>query len=317
MQEQQILEQLKRLEVKYEATGQDLNSYLEGLFEADFLNYWDYIHLDTLLTLQIKRTTLPDEEVFIIYHQVTELYFKLILLELEQLANATEVNPEFFRERIVRVNRYFETLIHSFKVMMNGMEPTQFMKFRMALLPASGFQSVQYRLIELACAPALQLVESESRSHANNLSLEEQLEKIYWRKGATVLATGKKTLTLERFEEKYNDRILRFAKKYEHINLGFKMSSLDWKSPELEPLKMQLRELDEQANIHWPLAHFHSAMRYLNKPPAVIAATGGTNWQRYLPPKFQKIIFFPFVWTDEEMDSWGRAGVEKNTVKPF
>jgi tryptophan 2,3-dioxygenase len=49
----------------------------------------------------------------------------------------------------------------------------------------------------------------------------------------------------------------------------------------------------------------------------VIAATGGTNWQRYLPPKFQKIIFFPFVWNEEEMDTWGRAGVEKNTVKPF
>jgi tryptophan 2,3-dioxygenase len=317
MNEKQVIDQLKRLEVKYEATGQDLNSYLEGLYETDYLNYWDYIHLDTLLSLQIKRTTLPDEEVFIIYHQVTELYFKLILLELEQLANANEIVPSLFQERLVRINRYFEILIQSFKVMMNGMEPKQFLKFRMALLPASGFQSVQYRLIELACSSVLQLVEYESRASSKNQSLEEQLEKIYWRKGATVLATGKKTLTLQRFEEKYNFRILIFAKEYETKNLKKRMENLDWKSAELEPLKAQLRELDENANIHWPLAHFHSAMKYLNKPPAQIEATGGTNWQRYLPPKFQKTIFFPFLWTDEEIDSWGKAGVDKNTVKPF
>jgi tryptophan 2,3-dioxygenase len=308
---------LKKLEIKYEATGQDLNSYLEGLYETDFLNYWDYIHLDTLLTLQIKRTTLPDEEVFIIYHQVTELYFKLILLELKQLTHAPEVNPIFFQDRLVRINRYFEILIQSFKVMMNGMEPKQFLKFRMALLPASGFQSVQYRLIEIACSTVLQLVEPESRKSAQKLPLEEQLNRIYWRKGATVLATGKKTLTLQRFEEKYNIKILIFAKEHQDKNLKIRLENLDWKSPELETLKANLRELDENANIHWPLAHFHSAMKYLNKPPAQIEATGGTNWQRYLPPKFQKTIFFPFVWTDEEMESWGKAGVQKYTVKPF
>jgi tryptophan 2,3-dioxygenase len=269
------------------------------------------------MTLQIRRTTLPDEEVFIVYHQITELYFKLILLERDQLSESPEVDIIFFQERIARVNRYFGILIHSFKVMMNGMEPTQFLKFRMALLPASGFQSVQYRLIELACTSAAQLVESESRASAKNATLESQLQKIYWRKGATVLATGKKTLTLERFEEKYNARIQQFALQRQKNNLFERLCSLDWKSPDLEELKSQLRELDENANIHWPLAHFHSAMRYLNKPPAVIAATGGTNWQRYLPPKFQKIIFFPFVWNEEEMDTWGRAGVEKNTVKPF
>ena len=82
MNEQILLEKLRKLESKYEASGQNLESYLDGLYEADFLNYWDYIHIDTLLSLQTKRTTLPDEEIFIIYHQVTELYFRLILVEL-------------------------------------------------------------------------------------------------------------------------------------------------------------------------------------------------------------------------------------------
>jgi tryptophan 2,3-dioxygenase len=79
--------------------------------------------LDTLLTLQVKRTTLPDEEIFIIYHQITELYFKLILLELKQMAFSPTVDNTFFESRIGRVNRYFEVLIRSFTVMMQGMEP--------------------------------------------------------------------------------------------------------------------------------------------------------------------------------------------------
>ncbi len=48
----EVLAQLKRLEEKYAADGQDLAGYLEGLYYTDYLNYWDYIHLDTLLSLQ-------------------------------------------------------------------------------------------------------------------------------------------------------------------------------------------------------------------------------------------------------------------------
>jgi tryptophan 2,3-dioxygenase len=317
MNEQELIEKLRLLETKYEATGQDLGSYLSGLYETDYLNYWDYIHLDTLLSLQIKRTTLPDEEIFIMYHQITELYFKLILLELKQLADCETMDTVFFESRIGRINRYFDVLIQSFNVMMDGMEPKQFLKFRMALLPASGFQSVQYRLIELASTSAQQLLDVEFKPLGHKLTLEEKLEKIYWRKGSTELSTGKKTLTLQRFEQKYNGQILSFAKEYETKNVGLRIKEINWSLEENQGLKKVLRTLDEQANILWPLAHFHSAMRYLNKPPAVIQATGGTNWQRYLPPKFQKTVFFPELWTEEELENWGKTAFQKATVKPF
>ncbi len=317
MNEQELIEKLRLLETKYEATGQDLGSYLTGLYETDFLNYWDYIHLDTLLSLQVKRTTLHDEEIFIMYHQITELYFKLILLELKQLADYETMDTVFFESRIGRINRYFDVLIQSFNVMMDGMEPKQFLKFRMALLPASGFQSVQYRLIELASTSAQQLLDVEFKPLGHKLTLEEKLEKIYWRKGSTELSTGKKTLTLQRFEQKYNGQILSFAKEYETKNVGLRIKEINWSLEENQGLKKVLRTLDEQANILWPLAHFHSAMRYLNKPPAVIQATGGTNWQRYLPPKFQKTVFFPELWTEEELENWGKTAFQKATVKPF
>ena len=80
-----ILQKLEQLQAKYEALGQDLGSYLEGLLQSDFLPYWDYVQLDVLLNLQKPRTAFEDEKIFILYHQITELYFKLCLNELAQL----------------------------------------------------------------------------------------------------------------------------------------------------------------------------------------------------------------------------------------
>src|SRR2546428_14034017 len=82
----ELIEKIKQLENKYVSTGQDINSYLEGLQYSEYLTYWDYIHLDTLLTMQNPKTAFPDEEIFIMYHQITELYFKMMLHEYDQIA---------------------------------------------------------------------------------------------------------------------------------------------------------------------------------------------------------------------------------------
>src|SRR6202012_2867661 len=134
-------ERLARLQEKYAAMGQDMVSYLDGLLYAEFLTYWDYIHLDTLLSLQNPKTPFPDEEIFIIYHQITELYFKLALHECKQITEARPLTAQFFTARLQRINRYFEALTQSFEIMVDGMEKEQFLKFRMSLLPATGFKS--------------------------------------------------------------------------------------------------------------------------------------------------------------------------------
>jgi tryptophan 2,3-dioxygenase len=135
----EIVDRIKLLDEKFQAMGQDLSSYLDGLLYADYLTYWDYIHLDTLLSLQSPKTKIPDEEIFIMYHQITELYFKLCLHEYNQLAEKKDLDVKFLTDRIGRINRYFEGLISSFDIMVDGMDPKQFLKFRMSLLPASGF----------------------------------------------------------------------------------------------------------------------------------------------------------------------------------
>jgi len=304
MNEKILLEKLKKLEDKYAASGQNLESYLDGLYEADFLNYWDYIHLDTLLSLQVKRTTLPDEEIFIIYHQVSELYFRLILVELEQICNAEVPENTFLENRLNRINRYFQILIQSFRVMSEGMDAEQFMRFRMSLLPASGFQSVQYRYIEFLCTDIQHLLEQEKRQLLNSAELEEKMAGLYWRSGSTDVNSGKKTLTLTRFEEKYDISLLDFARRHETKNLRSRLLS----NPDFKPsdaVVNLLRSLDHNANIGWRMAHLHSATRYLKKKETVVEATGGTNWHRYLPPKIQKIIFFPELWSEEELENWG------------
>ncbi|MGB3182482.1 MAG: tryptophan 2,3-dioxygenase family protein [Cyclobacteriaceae bacterium] len=314
--DQKVLDRIEKLKEKYGASGQDLLSYLDGLLYADYLTYWDYIHLDTLLTLQVPRTSFPDEQIFIIYHQVSELYFKLIRLEMDQLSEAEEPNAEDYLMRVTRVNRYFGHLVNSFDVMVDGMDQKQFLAFRMSLLPSSGFQSGQYRLIEIQATSLYNLVDNEAKKNISpNGAAEELYQQLYWKKGATELATGHKTLTLKQFEEKYSYDFIKAAEKYRQTNLWSLYKNHFENSPLADKIKEALRELDYMANVGWRLAHYKAAVRYLHKDPEDIAATGGTNWQKYLPPRFQRTIFYPELWSEDESLSWGKRWVFKEVFQ--
>jgi tryptophan 2,3-dioxygenase len=320
----EIAQKLEQLEKKYKSIGQDLGSYLDGLLYSNPLYYWDYIKVDALLSLQQPRTDFPDETIFIVYHQITELYFFLTLRELEQLAhNGKNISAmgqdlgwndtltvELFTERVERINRYFEALTLSFDIMRTGMEKGQFLKFRMALLPASGFQAANYRRIEIACTDLKYLVHDSVRASMWNASLEEQLDNIYWKQGAVVESTGEKTLTLKHFEEKYMHEFLAQAKEYEHRNLWQKYLGLSADDRKNEKLVRALRSLDVHVNVNWPLVHYKTAARYMAREDGDVPATGGTNWQKYLPPRFQKRIFYPELWTEQEKENWGKEWVE-------
>ncbi|MEZ4969341.1 MAG: tryptophan 2,3-dioxygenase family protein [Flavobacteriaceae bacterium] len=311
MNKEHIDSQISKLEEKYKDSGQDLSSYLDGLLYQRYLTYWDYIHLDTLLSIQVPRTHFPDEEIFIMYHQITELYFKLILHEQKQIVDDKTQDVDFFIEKANRINSYYQVLISSFSVMIKGMQREQFMQYRMALLPASGFQSAQYRMIELYATPMENLVQfSERDNFSSNNSIEELYEHIYWKKGATDLVTGEKTLTLKQFEYRYTPRLIRIANQVSNSTIYHKYQQLPRKSKENKTLIEALKALDVNANVNWPLMHMGSAYRYLTKDNAQIEATGGTNWKEYLPPSFQKVVFFPELYTKQELNNWGKQWVD-------
>jgi len=293
-----------------------MEAYMEGLVYQDYLDYWDYIHTDALLALQIPRTNFPDELIFIIYHQVSELNFKMILSELEQMSNSQDITQAELENRVRRINRYMDLLINSFDVMTDGMDQKQFLRFRMALLPASGFQSGQFRMIEIASTDAQNLVQPALRpTLTDDMDLEALYPLIYWKQGATELRSGTKTLTLRRFESKYDPIFLQLMQGRKQSNLRKKYHAAAAAEGGLtEGLRAVLRSFDEQINVRWRLVHYRSAMRYLHKDPVEIAATGGTNWQNYLPPGFQRNYLFPELWTDAERDAWGQTPVPNATT---
>ena len=321
MNDKKLTDRIKKLSAKYLATGQDLYSFLDGLLYSDYMGYWDYIHLDTLLSLQTPKTDFPDEKIFILYHQITELYFQLILLELEQInkngKNVLETGEDLgwnkqitlnlFIEKMERINIYLKHLINSFEIMINGMDRSQFIKFRMALLPSSGFQSIQYRMIELRSTDLENLLTGTDKK---KISLVDQFEKVYWKMGANDLDSGKKTYTLKQFEKKYQKRLLKLTNKMQSLNVWSKYKSLKKKDRESKRLINLLKEYDTSINVNWKLAHYKSAVKHLKSQSQNVQATGGTNWQEFLPPRFQKIIFFPKLWNKKEKEQWGKEWVD-------
>ncbi len=309
-----LVDRIEQLRAKYAASGQDLVDFLDGLLEADYITYWDYIRLDSLLSLQQPRTPHHDEPIFIMYHQITELYFKLALHELDAAVAApmpgtaewTPAHTEALTEHVRRCTRYFGALENSFAVMTDGMNREQFLRFRMALIPASGFQSGQYRVIEMALARLNDLVHLDVR--ADYVDVQDPLvllDKIYWRGGATIAATGEKTLTLKQFEAKYAKQFSERAVALHGRTVADRAAVLEAQGALTDELRAALRELDHQVNVRWPMQHLKTAGRYLAKQPSDTRATGGTNWPKYLPPKFQLRIAFPFLWSDAERSAWG------------
>jgi tryptophan 2,3-dioxygenase len=293
---------LERLNSKYKAIDQNTTVHLEGLLWSNPITYWDYILPDALLSLQIQRTTQPDEMVFIMYHQINELLFKMILWEINQVGDSKEILASFFTEKLRRVSRYFDMLASSFDIMGNGMEKEQYMKFRNTLTPASGFQSLQYRLIEFASTELINLIDFRFRKSIDrDTPYEHALEHLYWQAAGKDHSTGKKNTLLTNFEKKYKQEILLKMEHYNTRNLWTKFKELPIEVKNDQNLINAMRHYDYTVNVTWVMAHYNAAGKYLGNAEA----TGGSDWRKYMHPKYQRRIFFPELWSTEELENWG------------
>ena len=300
-------ELIRQLQDKYAGLDQDLDTHLEGLLYGRPITYWDYIQTDALLNLQIQRTSLPDEMVFIMYHQINELLFKMVLWEIAQVSHHENLSAAFFSERLMRISRYFDMLTESFIIMADGMEVEQYLQFRNTLTPASGFQSAQYRKIEFASTDLINLIDARFRETIDrDTSYEHALEHLYWQAAGKDYKTGKKSYLLKAFEDKYRNEFVAFTKEYNKINLYAKFKSLPDSVQENPELRKAMRHYDYTVNVTWVMAHYHTANKYLNMGGDQEEATGGSDWTKYMHPKYQRRIFFPDVWTQEELDNWGK-----------
>jgi tryptophan 2,3-dioxygenase len=293
---------IERISEKYTAINQNPNVHLEGLVHANPITYWDYILPEALLGLQVQRTTLPDEMVFIMYHQINELLFKMILWEIDQVSQSEQIEATFFTEKLRRISRYFDMLSTSFDIMGDGMEIEQYMKFRNTLTPASGFQSAQYRLIEFASTELINLIDFRYRATIDrNTSYEHAFEHLYWQAAGKDHATGKKNTLLVNFEKKYKYMFLDKMESYNTTNMWTRFKQLPAEVQKDEALIKAMRHYDYTVNVTWVMAHYHAAGKYIGGGEA----TGGSDWRKYMLPKYQRRIFFPELWSEDELKNWG------------
>lgn len=293
---------LEKLDEKYTGQGENPETYLKGLFYSKPLSYWDYIEVETLNSLQKPRTNFKDEEIFIMYHQVTELFFKMMIHELKQLVQE-DLSEKIMLDKLNRLIKYTEILTNSFDIMKYGMDYDNYNQFRSSLTPASGFQSFQFRAIELYSTRIKNLL--TDKTGINDPEINETLfEELYWKQAGKKPGTSRKSQTLQQFEEKYQEDLILLAKKVQGRTLEEKLLAIPDPS---DAIIHAAKQFDFLYNFKWPNVHLETAAHYLDSKGENKAATGGSEWKKYLNPVFQQRRFFPSFWQNDSMESWQKS----------
>ncbi len=91
------------------------------------------------------------------------------------------------------------------------------------------------------------------------------------------------------------------------VNIWQKYKQLPVEDQESTALKEAMRHLDYTVNITWVMKHLNVAIKYIDQSGMGDGeATGGSDWRKYMHPKYQKRIFFPELWSEIELENWGQ-----------
>ncbi|HEY9694858.1 MAG TPA: tryptophan 2,3-dioxygenase family protein [Oculatellaceae cyanobacterium] len=297
---------LNELEKRY---GNRLAENLESNVYRRELTYDDYLKIETLLSLQQPLTDYHDELIFLVYHQQTELWFKLVIHELERAIKALKAStPDISSsiDAVTRINRYFAIITNSFSVLLEGLSTEEFLIFRKAFGSASGFQSLQFRIIEILAGLQRDVTEKQNQENAKYTETDQPQPqyqdkteaKFYWECASRNLATNESTLTLLRFKEKHLPYLNFLYSQRESLSLrlNFYQVVSQRMNRKIEIVKLletlfdekiekdlivlaeELLKMDE-AIIKWKQAHLKTVAKHLSQ---VRRGTGETNWGEYL-----------------------------------
>ena len=251
------------------------------------LSYSEYLHVPQLLREQVCQTDPPahDELQFIVVHQVYELWFKLVLFELDAVHAAIDTGDDDSLRTATRLLRRVETI---FKVLvqqihvLETMRPVDFLAFRAKLNPASGFQSVQFREVEcllgLKDEQLLLRVGGDPRIAALRArfegdSIADALYRLFASRGLRVVPPDE-----GRTEEQRDDTLQALRVIYEHPD----------ESAPLHDLCEALVDVDEQV-VLWRRHHVMMVERQIGaKPGTGKGTTGELDGIRYLVTTLNK-----------------------------
>lgn len=139
------------------------------------MSYGDYLHLDQILSAQHPLSPAHDEMLFIVQHQTSELWMKLLLTELASaIADVREDRRAPAFKKLARASRILEQLVHAWDVLAT-MTPPEYSAIRPYLGPSSGFQSFQYRCIEFALGNKNAAMLKPHQHHPERLALVQSL----------------------------------------------------------------------------------------------------------------------------------------------
>jgi tryptophan 2,3-dioxygenase len=254
------------------------------------LSYGEYLQLDKILDAQKPLTYEHDEMMFIIVHQSSELWMRLMLHELRgvlECVRRDDLDPSF--KMLARVTHVQTQLIATWDVL-STMTPSEYSAFRNALGRSSGFQSVQYRMLEFMLGNKHpQMAEVHKRDVQAFAALQSTLEapslydevlRLLSRRGYGI---PENYLTRD-FKEPYVA-----SKQVAGAWLGvYHNAEKDW---DLYELAERLVDLDQKFQL-WRCHHLKTVERIIGYKPG----TGGSGGVSYLA-KALELKFFPELWT--------------------
>jgi tryptophan 2,3-dioxygenase len=252
---------------------------------ADAMRYGDYLALDAILGAQHPRSPDPNELLFIVQHQTSELWMKLALHELGGARTAIrgdDLPPAF--KMLARVSRIMEQLVHAWDVLAT-LTPSEYSAIRPYLGTSSGFQSWQYREIEFVLGNRNAALLQPHAGHPAILarlqtafdapSLYEEAIALLARRGFAVDGTMRRDGRAVAAVEDAWRTVYRAPREH-------------W---ELYELAEELVDLEDAFRL-WRFRHVTTVERIIGNK----AGTGGTRGVEYLK-KMLDVVLFPELWS--------------------
>jgi tryptophan 2,3-dioxygenase len=253
------------------------------------MSYGDYLHLDAVLGAQQLRSGAHDEMLFIVQHQVSELWMKLLLHEL-QAAIAAVAADELQRafKMLARVSKIMEQLVHAWDVLAT-MTPPEYSQMRPSLASSSGFQSWQYRSIEfmLGNKNAAML-----KPHAHRPDLLAQVQALFqapslYDEALRLLARRGLPMPADRLERDWSEPYVASEAVEQAWLVVYRNPEAHW---DLYQLGEELTDLEDTFRL-WRFRHVTTVERVIGFK----RGTGGTGGVSYLR-KMLDVVLFPEIW---------------------
>lgn len=253
------------------------------------MSYGDYLHLDEILNAQHPLSPAHDEMLFIVQHQTSELWMKLMLHELRAAITciADERLSDAFK-MLARVSRIMEQLVSAWTVL-STMTPPEYTAMRPYLANSSGFQSAQYRCIEFALGNKNAAM---LKPHAHRADLLAEVDAAY---RAPSLYDESLRLLARRGLPVPADRLERdWTQPYESSDGVEAAWLIAYRNPhdhwDLYQLGEKLTDLEDAFRL-WRFRHVTTVERVIGFK----RGTGGTGGVSYLR-KMLDVVLFPEIW---------------------